>query len=53
MGLSVQFKKDRKGLARIQLVYGKLPVLDGPKDIYGVDYLLGNERLRLERITFR
>jgi len=34
-------------------VLAKLPVFDGPKVIYGAGCLLGMDRLRAERITFR
>ena len=34
-------------------VLGRLPPHDGPKVVYGAGCLLGEERLRAERITFR
>ena len=34
-------------------ILARLPVFDGPKVIYGAGCLLGSERLRIERITFR
>ena len=46
-------KTSNGGNVLTRAVLAKLPPHDGPKVIYGAGCLLGAERLRLERITFR